>query len=407
MLVRIFLVDRYQKDAVKPVVVGKRVVVTPTRIVQWIPLMITTHRILPRSPWLRRLFEKYSEGAILSNQDLLRLLLIDEEKDLQALYAFADRVREQRVGNIVYYSSTLYLYPTNFCHFSCTFCSYYAHPGSSNGWFFTPDQLIKQLYQVDQPITETHIVAGCFPQCNLDYYVELVEKVRQHFPSLHIKALSAVEYAYLADLHMIPVQQVLLALKSAGLNSIPGGGAEILVDRVRHLLSPNRLSSARFLEIHKTAHQLGIPSNATMLCYHRETPRDIVAHMAKLRALQEETHGFKNFILLKFANENNTLGRRLRKLGLRHHIAPATLIAGARLFFHNIPHIKALWNYLGIDEALACLSCGANDFSSTHIGEKVFRMASSSEEIRMDSEGIARLIRQQGKVPCLTCSENV
>ncbi|WP_348663768.1 CofH family radical SAM protein [Chlamydia vaughanii] len=366
-----------------------------------------TIRILPKNSWMKQLFEDYIEGARLSKEDALRLLLLEDEDDQRALWAFANMVRQKYVGDVVYYSSTLYLYPTNFCEFNCTFCAFYAKPGDSKGWFYTPDQLIDQIRQLDAPITETHIVAGCSQDCNLDYYTELFSKIKELLPHIHIKALTGIEYDYLAKLHNLPVIEILQILKNAGLDSIPGGGCDILVDEIREILAPGRLSSQDFLEIHKTAHNLGIPSNSTMLCYHRERPEDIVTHMEKLRNLQDDTLGFKNFILLKFATENNALGKRLRKLSCSHNILPASIIAVARLFLDNFRNIKALWNYLGIDEALHLLSCGANDFSSTHLGEKVFEMASSKQTIRMDIEGMASLIKQQGRIPCLTNSKDV
>lgn len=371
--------------------------------------MTTAHipRILPKNSWLKHLFDNYMGGARLSKEDALRLLLIEDEDDQRALWAFANTIRHKYVGDIVYYSSTFYLYPTNFCEFNCTFCAFYAKPGDAKGWFYTPNQLIEKIHALDVPITETHIVAGCSPECNLDYYTELFSKIKENFPHIHIKALTGIEYAYLANLHNIPVVEVLKTLKNAGLDSIPGGGFDILVDEIRQILAPGRLSSQDFLEIHKTAHNLEIPSNSTMLCYHRERPEDIVTHMDKLRSLQDDTLGFKNFVLLKFATENNPLGKRLRKLGGSHNIPPASIIAVARLFLDNFRNIKALWNYLGIEQALHLLSCGANDFSSTHIGEKVFQMASSNQNIKMDIEGMANLIKEQGRIPCLTNSKDV
>ncbi|WP_375793567.1 CofH family radical SAM protein [Chlamydia sp. 12-01] len=371
--------------------------------------MTTTRipRILPKNSWMKHLFDSYTEGARLSKEDALRLLLLEDEDDQRALWAFANMVRQKYVGDVVYYSSTFYLYPTNFCEFNCTFCAFYAKPGDPKGWFYTPNQLIEKIRALDVPITETHIVSGCFPDCNLDYYTELFSKIKGNFPHIHIKALTGIEYAYLANLHNIPVIEVLKILKNAGLDSIPGGGFDILVDEIRQILAPGRLSSQDFLDIHKAAHNLGIPSNSTMLCYHRERPEDIVTHMDKLRNLQDDTLGFKNFVLLKFATENNPLGKRLRKLGSSHNIVPASIIAVARLFLDNFRNIKALWNYLGIEQALHLLSCGANDFSSTHIGEKVFQMASSNQNIKMDIEGMASLIKKQGRIPCLTNSRDV
>ncbi|ANH78309.1 CofH family radical SAM protein [Candidatus Chlamydia sanziniae] len=361
----------------------------------------------PQSPWLKDLFNRLSLKTRLSPEEALQLLLLDNEEDQHALWTFADKVRKERVGDIVYYSSTLYLYPTNICTFNCTFCAFYAKPGDPKGWFYTPEQLIEKLHNIKVPITEVHIVAGCYPSCDLNYYTQLFTKIKESFSHVHVKALTAIEYAYLADLHHMTVEEILRILKHAGLDSLPGGGAEILVDTVRNNLAPRRISSAEFLTIHKTAHRLNIPSNVTMLCYHKERPEDLVTHMIQLRNLQDETQGFKNFILLKFAHNNNTLGKRLAKLKHSHTIPIRSLMAVARLFLDNFNHMKALWNYLGIEEALHLLSSGANDLSSTHMEEKVFQMASSAHPIKMDIEGMATLIKTQGKIPCLTNSQNV
>lgn len=392
-----------------PTAVKKRIATTDSDLTprQIAPMITTTPPLLPKQGWIKQLFLDYLAGARLSTEDALRLLLLEHEDDRRFLWACADQIRQQRVGDVVYYSSTLYLYPTNFCTFNCTFCAFYAKPGESKGWFYTPDQILEQIHEVEDPITETHIVGGCFPKCNLDYYVELFSKIKHTFPHIHIKALTGIEYAYLSDLHQIPVVDVLKTLKQAGLDSIPGGGFEILVDALRQKLAPGRLSSQEFLNIHRSAHHLGIPSNSTLLCYHRERPEDIIIHMKKLRDLQDETLGFKNFILLKFAEENNPLGKQIRKSRHTHAIPPASIIAVARLFLDNFKNIKALWNYLGIDQALHLLTCGANDFSSTHLGEKVFAMASSKEKIKMNSAGMEALIKSQGRIPCLTDSQNI
>lgn len=362
-------------------------------------------QLFPKHMWVQDLFDRYLDGERLSSEQALRLLLLEDPQDLQALYHFADTIRAQKVGDTVYFSSTLYLYPTNFCHYSCSFCSFYAKPHQTDkGWFFTADQLLEKIYAVDTKITEVHIVAGCSPQCPLDYYVDLFTKIKQHFPDIHIKALTGIEYDYLAKLHGVSIEHVLTTLKHAHLESIPGGGADLLVDSVRQKITPGRLSSQEFLAIHETAHRLGLRSNITMLAYHREHPEDLILHMQKVRDLQDRTSGFKNFILLKFADANNALGKRLLRIGRNHQIPVYSIFAVARLFLDNIPNIKALWNYLGIDDALQALSCGANDLSSTHIGEQVFQMASSGKRIHMNIEGMSELIASKGRVPCLTNS---
>ncbi|WP_201456716.1 CofH family radical SAM protein [Chlamydia sp. 17-3921] len=363
--------------------------------------------ILPKSPWLRTIFDSLISGERLTPEHAIQLLLLKNEEDLQALWSFADIIRKQRVGDVVYYSSTLYLYPTNFCAFNCTFCSFYAKPGDPKGWYYSPEQLLEQIHQVKKTITELHIVAGCDPSCNLEYYTKLFTLIKKEYPKLHIKALSAIEYAYLEQLHDMPIREILITLKEAGLDSIPGGGAEILVHRVREILAPGRISPEKYLAIHKLAHELGIPTNSTMVCYHRETPEDIITHMKLLRDLQDETHGFKNFVTIKFATLNNSLGKRLKRLGFSHTIPPKSLIAVARLFLDNFLNLKAMWNYFGIEEALKMLSCGANDLSSTHQGEKIFEMASLGYSTKLDIKNMANLIERQGKTPCLTNSQTV
>lgn len=366
-----------------------------------------TTSLLPKSFWIQDIFDNYLQGARLSPEQALQLLLLQDPEDQQALWNFANRIREQKVGDTVYFSSTLYLYPTNFCQYSCSFCSFYAKPNQTKGWFFTPDQLLEQIHTVTTPITEVHIVAGCHPECTLDYYVELFTKIKQAFPHIHIKALTGIEYDYLAKLHDVSIKYVLQTLQNAHLESIPGGGADLLVDSIRKKITPGRLLSQEFLNIHEIAHGLGLRSNITMLAYHREEPEDLITHMLKVRNLQDKTSGFKNFILLKFADANNVLGKRLLKMNRKHQIPVQSIIAVARLFLDNILNIKALWNYLGIDTALEALSCGANDLSSTHIGEKVFQMASSKDKITMDVAGMTTLIQSKGRIPCLTNSSVV
>lgn len=365
-------------------------------------------RPLPKNMWVQDLFEQYLNGIRLTSEQALRLLLLEDSQDLRALYHFADEIRAQKVGETVYFSSTLYLYPTNICQYHCSFCSFYAKPHQTDkAWFFTAEQLLEQIAAVNTKITEVHIVAGCNPDCTLEYYVDLFTKIKRHFPDIHIKALTGIEYDFLAKLHNISVEQVLKTLMQAHLESIPGGGADLLVDSVRQKITPGRLSSQEFLSIHETAHRLGLRSNITMLAYHREQPEDLILHMQKVRDLQDKTAGFKNFILLKFADANNVLGKRLLKVGRKHQLPVLSIFAVARLFLDNILNIKALWNYLGIDVALNALSCGANDLSSTHLGEQVFQMASSGKRISMNIEGMSELITSKGRVPCLTNSLTV
>lgn len=353
------------------------------------------------------------KNKVLNNERLTlrdgwELLTASEPDDINYITALADLKRYLVVGNNVFYSSTFYLYPTNVCDFNCSFCAYYVKKKDDpKAWSYSPEELIEQLKPRLPFITEVHIVSGCRPEYDFEYYKTLFSLIKQTAPELHIKGLTAVEYDYLSRLHGISIETVLLELKKAGLDSLPGGGAEILVDEVRQKISPDRISSERYLEIHRIAHQIGLRSNVTLLFGHVESPRDILIHLDRIRDTQDQTGGFKTFIPIKFADLNNALGKLLKRRNHVNSLPIPLLFATSRLFLDNIFHIKTLWNYLGIDTALKLLSCGADDFSSTHIGEKVFRMASSGEVLKMNSEGMEALIKKQGKVPCQTNSQTV
>ncbi|WP_425513839.1 CofH family radical SAM protein [Chlamydiifrater volucris] len=353
-----------------------------------------------------RVLDKVVGGERLSEDDVVGLLALSTEKEISFIQKLADHVRSARVGDVVFFSSTYYLYPTNFCEFNCSFCAFYAKPGDAKGWWHTPEELLELISKVSQPISEVHIVSGCHPDCNLPYFEKLFSLLREYYPKLHRKGLTAVEYDYLAKLHGTDVKSILEALRDAGVQSLPGGGGEILVDSLRQTISPGRISSDRFLEIHRTAHELGLRTNATLLFDHIETPQNIAEHLKKLRDLQDETHGFKTLVPLKFANQNNALGK-ISRYKNRSPLRLALLFASIRLFLDNFDNIKSLWNYLGITNALEMLNCGANDFSSTHIGEQVFQMASSKDPVRMDIPGMQKLISGIGRKPCLVNSQTV
>nr|WP_213357993.1 CofH family radical SAM protein [Chlamydiifrater phoenicopteri] len=353
-----------------------------------------------------RILNKVASGERLSEDDVVSLLTVTSEEEISFIQNLADNVRYNRVGDVVFFSSTYYLYPTNFCEFNCSFCAFYAKPGDARGWWHSPEELLELISKVSQPISEVHIVSGCHPECNLSYFEKLFSLLREHYPKLHRKGLTAVEYDYLAKLHNIDVKIVLERLRDAGVQSLPGGGGEILVDSLRQTISPGRISSDRFLEIHQTAHELGLRTNATLLFDHIETPQNIAEHLKKLRDLQDKTHGFKTLVPLKFANKNNALGK-ISRYKNRSSLRLSLLFASIRLFLDNFDNIKSLWNYLGIADALKMLTCGANDFSSTHIGEQVFQMASSKDPIRMDIPGMQKLISEIGREPCLVNSETV
>lgn len=339
--------------------------------------------------------ERTLNGKRLSKEEALFLLHHEESS---AICQLADSVRKKRVGDVVYFASTLCLYPTNLCELSCQFCSFYAKPGWKSAWFMTPEQLEDKIRQhADHSLTEVHIVGGLWRECNLDYYQELFARIKALNPNLHIKALTPVEYDFLARMHSKSLQEVLVTMKSWGLGSLPGGGAEILVEEIRRRIAPGKISSDEFLACHRLAHNLGLPSNITMLFGHIETYRDIAEHLDKVRTLQDETHGFQTFVPLKFGTENNALGKRQERL-LPKDIKK--VYAVSRLYLDNIRNLKVLWNYLGLELAKEILSCGANDFSSTHTTEKVILMAGGDKRT-MTRQTMEEVITSCGKIPHL------
>lgn len=343
---------------------------------------------------LKALAEKVLQKQRLNFEDGLMLLTT---VDLLGLQRLADFVRHQRVGNTVYYSSTLYIHPTNLCELSCPLCSYYAKPGWDKAWFLTPEDVEKKIRAtLTDDVIEIHIVGGLWRECNLDYYKDVFKRIHAINPKLHIKALTPVEYDFLANLHGISVEEVLQKMMEWGLGSLPGGGAEVLVEAIRKRIAPEKITSDRYLEIHRIAHLLGLPSNVTMLFGHIEEPKDLATHLQLVRDLQDETHGFQAFVPLKYHEENNALGKRkniLKPKEIRR------IYAAARLFLDNIPHIKALWNYLGVKEALEMLSWGANDLSSTNQDEKIISMAGGGQNL-LTSQAMEEKILESGKIPC-------
>lgn len=342
--------------------------------------------------------EKIEKGERLDGRDALFLLNVTDPEEREKIRVLADRARSNKVGDTVHFASTLYIHPTNLCELNCPLCSFYAKPGWEKAWFLTPSQIeekVRQNYPLG--LNEIHVVGGLWRDCNLDYYQELFTRIKNIDPKLHIKALTPVEYDFLAKLHGISIVEVFKRMISWGLGSLPGGGAEILVEEIRKKIAPGKITSDEYMAVHKLAHEVGLNSNITMLFGHIESNEDIVTHLTRVRQLQDETGGFKTFIPLKFGEENNALGKRKKQLRPKD---VRLVYAVSRLFLDNITHLKVLWNYVGLDEALEMLSWGANDLSSTNLEEKIITMAGGGK-IRLDKETMATLIQKSGRTPRL------
>ena len=340
---------------------------------------------------LQEIEEKVLQGKRLTHEDGLALI---ETEDLDSLQKLADFARKRRVGNIVYYANTLYIHPTNLCELSCPMCSFYAKPGWKKAWFLTPEQIEEKVRaHLHEDLTEIHIVGGLWRECNLDYYQDTFTRIKKLSSQLHIKALTPVEYDFLAKIHNIPIEEVFTRMISWGLQSLPGGGAEILVEEIRKKLAPGKITSDEYLNIHRIVHTMGLPSNVTMLFGSIEENHHIIEHLVRVRELQDETHGFQTFIPLKYHTENNALGKRTERLKPKDI---RKVYAVSRLMLDNIRNVKVLWNYVGIEEAKTILNWGANDIAATQIEEKIITMA-GGVQVKMTQEVLAQIITECGR----------
>jgi aminodeoxyfutalosine synthase len=359
------------------------------------PLSTLAHRALERDG-LGPIRDQVLSGARLSDADGLRLF---EAKDLAALGALANHVREARHGQLAFYNRNVHLNPTNVCVATCKFCSFARKDDqqASEGYTMSLDEAVgKVLDKRPLGITEVHIVAGLHPTLPWDYYTSLLRRIHQAWPELTIKAFTAIEYHYWAEKFGKSYAQVLGELKDAGLKTIPGGGAEIFAPRVRRKICDDKATAEQWLEIHRTAHGLGIRSNATMLYGHIERLDERIDHMRRLRELQDETRGFQVFIPLAFHPEHNMIGRAFPKP--TGYDALRTL-AVSRLYLDNFDHVKAYWVSLGERLAQAALSFGVDDLDGTVLEERIYHMAGSTVPQALSERTLHDLIRAAGRVP--------
>lgn len=317
--------------------------------------------------------------------------------DLLALGWLANRERERRHGHRTYFNHNIRIEATNVCVASCLFCSFARlRPGDAGSYTMSLEQAWDKLRQRrDEPLTEVHVVNGLHPDLPFAYYTDLLRGFKQIRPDVHLKCFTAVEIAFFADLYGMRDEQVLVALMAAGLDSLPGGGAEIFAERVRRKICHDKCDADRYLAIHRTAHRLGLRSNVTMLYGHIETPEERVDHMLRARALQDETGGFQAFIPLAFHPDNN----QMRKLPAPTAADTLRVHAVARLVLDNIPHVKAFWIATGVDVAQTSLWFGVDDLDGTVQEERIYHMAGAVTPEALTTTAIRRLIRAAGRTP--------
>ena len=347
-----------------------------------------------RAAGLTDVDEKLRSSERLTLEDGVRLF---ETPDLLVVGWLANREREKRHGARTYFNYNLRLEPTNVCEASCMFCSFARlQPGMPEAYTMSLEDAWDKLRQrADQPLTELHIVNGLNPALPFSYYTDLLKGFKRIRPGIHLKCFTAVEIAFFADLYGMTDEQVLRELIEAGLNSLPGGGAEIFAERVRKKICHDKCGSDRYLDIHRIAHMLGLRTNVTMLYGHIETIEERVDHMLRARALQDETGGFQAFIPLAFHPDNN----KLQKLPAPSATDTLRVHAVSRLVLDNIPHIKGFWIATGVEVAQLALWFGVDDLDGTVQEEKIYHMAGSATPEGMSTAQLSRLVRNAGREP--------
>ena len=342
---------------------------------------------------LRKVLEKVEEGERLGLEEAVRLYESDE---LLLLGQMATTVKERKNGNRVYYIVNRHINYTNVCKNRCRFCAFSKEENQAGGYTMGVEEVLEKAEGVvEQGATEIHIVGGLHPQLGLDYYLKMLSRLHERFPRVHLQAFTAVEVAHIAQRAGLSVRDTLKELVQAGLDSLPGGGAEVFSSRIRKELCPDKLSGEGWLAVMRQAHELGLRSNATMLYGHLETPVERIRHLLALRELQDETGGFMSFIPLAFHSDNTFLQglpRTTANLDLK------TLAIG-RLLLDNFPHIKAFWVMLGVKLAQVSLSFGVDDIDGTVIQERITHSAGADTPEELSVEEIVRLIGEAGREP--------
>ncbi|MGH7654865.1 MAG: aminofutalosine synthase MqnE [Gemmatimonadaceae bacterium] len=347
-----------------------------------------------------RIAEKIDAGLRLDAADALALY---ESHDLIAIGALADRVNRAKNGDVVTFAANQHINPTNVCvlRTTCTFCGYARLPKEAGAYRYTIDQVLAEAASAADGLTkEFHIVGGLDMKAGLAYYQEMFRALKSNFPHVHIKALTAVEIAHVARIEKMTWRDVLIALRDAGLDTMPGGGAETFSAAVREQIAGKKLAGADYIGVHRTAHELGIRTNCTMLYGHVESHQDRVEHLQMLRDLQDETGGFLAYIPLAYHPDGNELGKELGREGTATSgVDDLKMLAVGRLFLDNFRHIKSHWIMVSTPLSQLSLHFGVNDLEGTVVREKIYHAVGAHTPQGMTLDGLLALIRGAGKVP--------
>ena len=341
---------------------------------------------------LSHLKEKIKSGTRLTREDGLDLY---RSHDLLALGRMASHVAHKKNGDRVHFVQNMHINPTNICVNRCKFCAFSRSKGEAGAYEMTIEDILVKARSAEQGVRELHIVSGLHPDLPFSWYLDMLRSLKKEFPRIHLKAFTAVEIDYLAKLSGMTLRDTLLALREAGLGSLPGGGAEIFNPGVRTTLCAEKISGDRWLEVMETAHGIGLKSNATMLYGHIETIEDRVDHLLRLRELQDRTGGFQAFIPLSFHPRNT----EIKKSSYTTGFDDLKTLAVSRLLLDNFDHIKAYWVMLGEKITQVSLSFGVDDIDGTVVEERITKMAGGTTDGSMTRDELVNLIIQAGKIP--------
>ena len=342
-----------------------------------------------RDKFLLEVFDKVEGGERIGFEEGLKVLKTD---DIYTLGMIADYEKRKKEEDRVYFVANRHVNPSNICAISCKFCAYGKPKGAAGTYEMTFDDILGSL---NEELREVHVVGGLHPDWSFEHYLDIVRVIKNAYPHTHVKAYTAVEVDWFSQISGLSLEEVLIRMKEAGVDALPGGGAEIFAEEVRKKICAPKTSSEKWLEIHRIAHSLEVPSNATILYGHIETPKDVVDHMERLRTLQDETGGFLAFIPVLFQPENTRM-RYVKPFPGSYDLKVHAL---ARLYLDNFPHIKAYWVTLGEKAAQIALHFGVDDADGTIVQEKIIHDAGAPSPLGLTRDFLTRLIKDAGYTP--------